>query len=516
MEAVENEQLNNNSNGNEKSIKKNYIYNLIAKLFALLIPILITPFLARKLEADGNGTLSFISSIVSYFILAANIGIETYGQRIISIHRNEKEVLKRIVIEIFLLRLFLTVILAISYYLIFVFILTENTLLYSLFGLTLIFTAVDFTWYFQGIEDFKILAIVNIISKLIYIPLIFVLVKTKNDLWIACLLTAMTTFLPFVLCVPKLMYNFRSIKISDKIRPFRHFKECMVYFIPTIAVQIYTVLDKTMIGLLVPGTYTEIVDGVEVIKKISYLENGYYEQAEKIVKLPLLLITSLNIIMRSRISYYYSTGKIEEIKETIKKSMSFSMCFSIPICLGMIAIAKMFVPIYLGDGYDKCVTLMYILSPILVIISISNLLGTHYYTPFDMQRTSNKFLITGSIVNLILNLILIRMYASIGAAIASIVAELVVTFLYVLNARKFVKPISFLITSIKYLIAGVLMFIPVFILNLKLDATIINLCLIIALGIFIYFITLLILRDKFLINTIKSVFSKVRNKIKRG
>ena len=167
MEAVENEQLNNNSNGNEKSIKKNYIYNLIAKLFALLIPILITPFLARKLEADGNGTLSFISSIVSYFILAANIGIETYGQRIISIHRNEKEVLKRIVIEIFLLRLFLTVILAISYYLIFVFILTENTLLYSLFGLTLIFTAVDFTWYFQGIEDFKILAIVNIISKLI-------------------------------------------------------------------------------------------------------------------------------------------------------------------------------------------------------------------------------------------------------------------------------------------------------------------------------------------------------------
>ena len=92
MEAVENEQLNNNSNGNEKSIKKNYIYNLIAKLFALLIPILITPFLARKLEADGNGTLSFISSIVSYFILAANIGIETYGQRIISIHRNEKEV----------------------------------------------------------------------------------------------------------------------------------------------------------------------------------------------------------------------------------------------------------------------------------------------------------------------------------------------------------------------------------------------------------------------------------------
>ncbi len=503
--SEEKEQLNSNNGSSEKaekprSIKKNYIYNLIAKIFALLIPILITPFLARKLEADGNGTLSFISSIVSYFILAANIGIETYGQKIIAVHRNEREILKRIVIEIFLLRFILTLAFALSYYLVFVFILTDNSLLYALFGLTLVFTVLDFTWFFQGIEDFKILAITNILSKLIYIPLIFLLIKTKDDIWIACLLTSITTITPYLFCVPKLLFKFRNVKVSDSIRPFRHFKECMVYFIPTIAVQIYTVLDKTMIGLITGSAF----------------ENGYYEQAEKIVKLPLLLITSLNIIMRSRISYFYSIGKIEEIKSTIDKSMCFSMCFSIPITLGMVAIAKTFVPIYLGDGYDKCVTLMYVLSPLLVIISMSNLLGTHYYTPFDKQRTSNKFLIAGSVVNLVLNSFLIYFFQSIGAAIASVIAELVVTLLYVLNARSFVKPLRFLIVSIKYLIAGACMFVPVFIMNLNFEATVLNLILEVGLGIAIYFIVLLILRDRFLYDMIKSFLSKLKGIFKRG
>ena len=501
------EQLNNENGSSDnsfepkqKSIKKNYIYNLIAKIFSLLIPILITPFLARKLEADGNGTLSFITSMVSYFILAANIGIETYGQKIVAVHRNDKETLKRITLGIFLLRFFLTLIFAITYYLIFVFILTENTTLYIFFGFTLIFTALDFTWFFQGIEDFKILAISSILSKIIYIPLVFILVKTKDDLWIAALLTAISTILVYLFCTPKLLFIFKGIKANQKIRPFRHFKECMIYFVPTIAIQIYTVLDKTMIGLITKDAF----------------ENGYYEQAEKIVKFPLTLITSLNVIMRSRISYYYSIGKIDEIKQTIKKSMCFSMCFSIPITLGMIAIAKTFVPIYLGDGYDKCVTLMYILSPLLFIISVSNLLGTHYYTPFDKQRTSNKFLITGSVVNLVCNSFLIYFYGSIGAAIASVIAEFVVTFLYVLNARKFVNPLQFLIVSIKYLIAGICMFVPVFIINLKLESTVINLILEVGLGVIIYFVVLLILRDKFLINMIKSIFTKVFKIIKRG
>ena len=110
----------------KSNIKKNYFYNMMAKLIMLLVPILVTPYLSRKLGADGNGRLSYIASIVSYFVLLANIGIETYGQRIIAVHQNDKGYLKKITLEIGILRILLTIFSLALYYVIFVIIYQKN------------------------------------------------------------------------------------------------------------------------------------------------------------------------------------------------------------------------------------------------------------------------------------------------------------------------------------------------------------------------------------------------------
>ena len=90
------------------NIKTYYAFSLIYKLIAVLVPILVTPYLARVLEPDGNGVISFVSSIASYFILLANLGIEDYGQRTAVIYRNDKEFLNKFVVEIFILKLCLS------------------------------------------------------------------------------------------------------------------------------------------------------------------------------------------------------------------------------------------------------------------------------------------------------------------------------------------------------------------------------------------------------------------------
>ena len=147
----------------EQSIKKNYIFSLINKLFAVLVPILVTPYLARILEPDGNGVLSFVASISSYFILIANVGIETYGQRVISIHRNDKAYLKKFFFEILILRSILTVACLIVYYVCFISSINpKNNVLYAIMALSIFAVIVDFSWFFQGVEDFRILAIANI------------------------------------------------------------------------------------------------------------------------------------------------------------------------------------------------------------------------------------------------------------------------------------------------------------------------------------------------------------------
>lgn len=81
----------------------------------------------------------------------------------------------------------------------------KNQVLYALYGITLLMTAFDFSWFFQGIEDFKILALSNMISRIAYIPLIFIMVHDQGDINIAAILTILSTAVPYVLCLPKML-----------------------------------------------------------------------------------------------------------------------------------------------------------------------------------------------------------------------------------------------------------------------------------------------------------------------
>lgn len=481
--------------GKVTSIKVNYIFSLMNKMVSVLVPILITPYLARVLEPDGNGLISYISSIASYFVLVANVGIETYGQRLISIHRNDRAFLKKVFWEISVLRAVLTALCLVVYYFCFISSFNKNdNILYAINAITVLAVVFDFTWFFQGVENFKVLAISTIVSKVLYVVLVFVLVKEKADISIATLLSVGSLALPFVLSFP-FAFKYIGGKIEGKFNPFIHLKECMVYFIPTVAVQIYTVLDKTMIGLITQSNF----------------ENGYYEQADKLIKLPLTLITTLFIIMRSRISYYYSIGETDKIKSLINKSANIAFGLSLPLMLGMIAIAPKLVAVYLGEGYESCVTLIYVLSPLIPIISLSNLLGTHYYTPFDKQKISNIFLVSGAGLNLVLNIGLIFALGSVGASIASVCAELLITVLYCVFAREFVPLGSVFKISIKYLVAATVMFVSVFIMDIFLPISVWYLILEICSGMAIYFVFLLILKVDFIydyLRRLKNVFRK--------
>jgi O-antigen/teichoic acid export membrane protein len=176
----------------------------------------------------------------------------------------------------------------------------------------------------------------------------------------------------------------------------------------------------------------------------------------------------------------------------------------------MAAIAKTLIPVYLGDGYEKCIQLIYVLAPILVIISVSNLLGTHYYTPYGKQSTSNKFLICGAVVNLIFNSFLIYLLQSLGAAIASVLAETTVTVLYVIFSQNFLSIKTLLKVAYKYLIASIVMFVPVIIMDFMLPVNIWYLILEVGSGIVIYALMLIILRVDFLREILHSILTKLK------
>lgn len=141
-------------------------------------------------------------------------------------------------------------------------------------------------------------------------------------------------------------------------------------FIPTIAIQIYTVLDKTMIGVITQDSF----------------ENGYYELAIKISKMVMAVVTALGTVMIPRIGYHFEQGETQRIRSLMYRGYRFVWFLGVPLCLGMIMVCGNFVPWFFGEGYEQVVPLLQILSFLILAIGINNVTGMQYMIPTKRQN----------------------------------------------------------------------------------------------------------------------------------
>ena len=476
----------------EPNIKKNFIYSTAYQILSVLTPFITAPYISRVLGAEGIGIQSYTSSIQQYFLLIASLGTLIYGAREISMNRDDAYKRSKIFWEIELMSVGTTFIALIAWILL-CFWSQQYKVYYIVLTIGIFAAAFDISWFFNGLEQFKLTVIRNSAFKVLGIILLFVFIKSKDDLLLYILITAVTTLLSNLSLWPYMKRYL--VKVRWRELTFKkHFKETLIYFVPTIATSIYTVLDKTLLGLITNDA----------------AQNGYYQQAEKIINLSKSIVfTAINSVVGVRNAYLFAEKKFDEIREKIEMSFNFIFFMGFGCCFGIMGIAKTFVPLFFGNGYDQVVKLLYVFSPIIVIIGISNCLGSQYYTPCGKRKESTKYLIAGSISNLVLNLLLIPRLGAEGAAIASIIAETVVSVLYVKFSCGYGKVSVLLKTGGKKLLAGGLMFLLVFYMN-KLQFT--SLVVLIMQGIVgscIYVTSLLILQDEWTQEMCKKLWRKI-------
>ena len=424
----------------KKSITKNYIYNLIYQIIVLILPFITTPYVSRILGAEAIGIYSYTISIVTYFILFGSLGVAMYGQREVAYVQEDKEKRSKVFFEIVIMRFITLAIALIAFYFSFANF-GQYNMYYKILCLEIIATCLDISWFFQGLEEFKKTVMRNTLVKLISVICIFTFVKSVDDLYKYFFIYVLSNLFGNIslwMYLPQYVVKTKLSSLNIK----QHIKPTIALFIPQIATQIYTVLDKTMIGSIV-------LDKSEV---------GFYEQSQKIIKLLLTIATSLGTVMVPRMASTFANGDNEKLKEYIKKSFSFVLLITFPLMFGIVSVADVFVPIFFGEGYDKVVNLICIISPILIAIGISNVIGTQYLLPTKRQKEYTISVTTGALVNLCLNFIFISKYASIGAAIATVIAETMVTLVQLYLVRKDIKIMDIIKIGKNYFIAGILMF----------------------------------------------------------
>ena len=488
-------QISQNKKTFQPSIKKNLIINTLYQILSVLTPFITAPYAARVLGADALGAYSFTNSFQIYFSLFAALGIASYGNREIARKRDDCVERSKTFWEIQIIKFCASLISLIGWGG-FILLNTSYRNIYIVLTMSIMATMFDITWFYTGLEQFKYTVIRNTIVRLLEVVLLFILVKTKDDLIIYIALMSSATLLGAIsmwFSLPKFL-----VKVSVKDFTYKHhLKETVIYFIPTIATSLYTVLDKTLIGVI---THNES-------------QNGYYEEANKVLGIVKTLVyTSLNSVLGSRISYLFEEEKYEEIKQRIEISMHFIFFMGLGCCFGIIAVAKLFVPLFFGPGFEPVVFLLQLLSPVVLIIGISNCLGSQYYTPAGYRGRSSIYIIIGSIVNIILNIILIPKLESIGAAIGTIIAETIITILYIFNCNKYFTISQLIKCSWKKIIAAISMFCVINIISYIHINAFLLLIIEIIIGILVYCVMLLLLNDFFIKEIIlKKIITKYNN-----
>ena len=421
-------------------IKQNFIYNAIYQILILILPFITVPYVSRVLGADGIGAYSFTYSIVYYFMLVALLGINNHGNRAIAKVREDKNKLSKTFSSIYTIQLVASVSMILLYVL-YLLLFSPDFINIAWIQIIYIFSSMfDVNWFFFGNEEFKLTVTRSIIIKLLSIGAIFLFVRTSGDVWIYTLILALSTLISQLVLWPSLIKRIRPV-IPKKKEILKHLKPCLILFVPVVAVSLYKVMDKIMLGLM--------TDVAEV---------GYYEQAEKITMMPLGLVTALGTVMMPRMSNLAAKGHEEKMKEYIEKSISFMMFLAFPVCFGLIAVANNFVPLFMGDGFDKSIVLVQLLSVTILFIAFANTLRTGYLIPKERDDVYIKLTITGAIVNLVINLLLIPHLKSVGASIGTIIAELVVAIYQIMAVRNALPTKKYITNSSVFLIKAVIMF----------------------------------------------------------
>ena len=484
-------------NSNEPSVRKNFVLSMAYQVLVVILPMITAPYVARVLGADKNGIYSFTASYQTYFSMFAALGTVSYGAREIARNRKNRAVRSKLFWEIELMTV-LTSTLSILAFIAFIYTRDRYQIYYIPQIMAILAVMFDISWFFTGIEEFRYIVTKNAVFKLLGAVLIFALVHKPEDLLLYIIILSATTMLGNLsmwIHMPRFLdpVSFRTLRIK------RHLKETLVYFVPSIATSVYTVLDKTLIG--------------EITRNEA--ENGCYDKVVQLINImKALTFTALNSVLGARISFLFAEKKYDEIRRRIETSINYILFMGLGIGFGLAGVAPRFIPWFLGPGYERAVMMLIMMSPIVVIIGVSNCLGSQYYTPSGKRAQSARFIIAGSIVNLILNLILIPRFWGYGAIAASIIAELTITVLYIAFAGESFHPAVLIRDGWKKLIAAGLMFGSIRLIDPFFRGNFPALVCEVCLGGAVYIIVQFILRDSFMtgfcMDTVRRVVKRHR------
>jgi polysaccharide biosynthesis protein len=417
-------------------VLKNYSYNLLYQLLAIILPFITTPYVTRVFTSSDLGTYGYYSSIVGYFLLAASLGINTYATKEISGHTLDRS---KVFWEIYTIQWITSGISLLLYILVCWLVPGMNNPVAYILGISLISKGLDISWLFQGVEDFKKLTIRNMLVRILGVISIFLFVRQESDLYLYVFLITFYELLgQLSMWFPARVWIHKpKITISEVNR---HLLPVVTLFLPQIAISLYTILDRTLLGLYA-----------------STRDVGLYEQASKLITILLTIVTSLGSVMLPRVSHLIALKQYKAVLKLYEFSFLVYNMIIFPVIAGMLIVNDNFIQFFLGSEFQDAKYAIMIMVWNMFFIGWTNIIGIQILIPHNKHK---QFMVSTTIpafFSIACNLVLIPYLGYIGAAITSVLTESVVWFIQLYYARDIMKELTIIPHVIKVALATAVM-----------------------------------------------------------
>lgn len=403
-----------------KIIATNYFSLSVLQIANYILPLLILPYLVRILGAEKFGLIMFAQAFATILTVFVDFGFNLSGTREVSVARNERKKLSKIFSAIMTIKAGL---ICLAFFILFIIVKvftrfsTDADVYFLSFGIV-IGQALFPVWFFQGIEKMKIIALINILAKVIFTVLTFVLVNEESEYILVPFFNSLgfivAGVLGLLLSFKYVQFEFPSLNLMKQL-----LFESSSLFISNFATMLYTYGNVFILGIFTGNTIV-----------------GVYSSIEKLILAIKNVFTPLYQAL-----YPWLTKQTDKKKiEVIKTLNPIVLVIGALITFSIVLFGKTFLSIIYNDSLiTNSANIFKILSIISIFSALSMLYNTLFFPSVKKYKTRMLILVSAGLFNLVLSLILVPLFGIFGTTYTFVSTEFLLLILGWFYFKKYVR-----------------------------------------------------------------------------
>lgn len=477
----------------QKSLKLNMLLNIIKNVTAVIFPLISLPYVTRVLGVESLGKYNFCTSVMSYILLLAALGIESYAIREGSKYRNDEEKFTKFASQIFSINLLSTLmaylVLAILMVLVPKFEVYIPLLL--ILSAQIFFTTVGVNWIYNIYEEFAFITLRSVIVQILSIIAMFVFIKTPDDIYKYAIITVVAS-------VGANIFNFFysrrfcKLKVTFKIHFKEHMKPILLLFALAATVTIYVSSDNVILGFIKGDYYV-----------------GIYSISVKIYTIVKSLLAAAIVVLIPRLSMLLGEGRNDEANHVANDIHHTIYTMSIPGVVGLIVLGEQIILLIAGDTYASAISSHIILSITMIFNLGAYFWGTAVLISVGKERVTLVATIVSAVLNVALNIVLIPHLAEDAAALTTLISEFVAFLWCYICGRKYIKVSGEISVILKSIIGSLPIVMMPLLLKFIKDSLVLYTLATVFLSVVCYVLIEILLKNYVIIDILNGIRSKI-------